>query len=92
MPTDAGPLPVTWRNFIALMASARHACVYLVRRQQDAFLANGACAQRALQAGECNAGDAAAARQLVEEIDALESSDVGRGHSLHATGRILLVA
>lgn len=38
---EEGPLPVTWRCFIAVIASARHNCVYLVRRQQDAFIAQG---------------------------------------------------
>ena len=37
----AGPLPVPWRYYIAAMAAARHACGYLVRRNQDAFLAAG---------------------------------------------------
>lgn len=43
----AGPLPITWRCFIAVIASARHNCVYLVRRQQDAFIAQGAWAHKA---------------------------------------------
>ena len=36
-----GPLPVPWRCYIAIMAAARHACTYLVRQQEDAFLAAG---------------------------------------------------
>ncbi|RYG40863.1 hypothetical protein EON68_03725, partial [archaeon] len=38
---EEGPLPVTWRCFIALMAAARHKCAYLFRRQQDMFLLRG---------------------------------------------------
>eukprot|EP00741_Cyanophora_paradoxa_P016244 tig00000197_g15683.t1 len=36
-----GPLPVTWRHYIAVLASARHRCEYFVRRQEAEFLAAG---------------------------------------------------
>lgn len=36
-----GPLPLAWRNYIAVMAASRHRCEYIVRRQQVEFLYNG---------------------------------------------------
>lgn len=36
-----GPLPLHWRNYIAIMAASRHNCDYLVRRQETEFLLNG---------------------------------------------------
>lgn len=38
---DEGPLPVAWRAFVSIMASASSGCTYYVRRQQDTFLAHG---------------------------------------------------
>ncbi|XP_051527402.1 sestrin-2 isoform X2 [Myxocyprinus asiaticus] len=36
-----GPLPLSWRHFIIILASARHQCSYLVRRHSSAFLLAG---------------------------------------------------
>jgi sestrin len=35
-----GPLPGPWRNYIALLAAARHKCAYLVRLQEEEFRLN----------------------------------------------------
>lgn len=36
-----GPLPLTWRSYIAMLAAARHGCSYLVRQQEEEFLLSG---------------------------------------------------
>jgi len=36
-----GPLPPTWRNYIAIMAASRYNCHYLVFQQRRRFLHNG---------------------------------------------------
>ena len=36
-----GPLPLTWRNYIAIMAASRYNCEYLVHMHRRQFLANG---------------------------------------------------
>ncbi|KAL9646927.1 hypothetical protein ABK040_013786 [Willaertia magna] len=36
-----GPLPLDWRSFIAILASSRHNCKYIVRRLECEFLLNG---------------------------------------------------
>ncbi|XP_076307675.1 sestrin-1-like isoform X1 [Tachypleus tridentatus] len=36
-----GPLPYDYRNYIAIMASARHRCTHLVRLQKQEFLLQG---------------------------------------------------
>ncbi|XP_038058705.1 sestrin-1-like isoform X1 [Patiria miniata] len=36
-----GPLPFHYRHFIAIMATARHQCSYIVRLQENEFLAQG---------------------------------------------------
>ncbi|XP_053469214.1 sestrin-2 [Ictalurus furcatus] len=36
-----GPLPLSWRHYIIIMASARHRCSYLVRLHSSAFLLSG---------------------------------------------------
>uniref|UniRef100_A0A182PZI5 Sestrin n=1 Tax=Anopheles farauti TaxID=69004 RepID=A0A182PZI5_9DIPT len=36
-----GPLPYDYRNYIAIMAAARHKCTYLVNLYEEVFLANG---------------------------------------------------
>ncbi|XP_051948662.1 sestrin-2-like isoform X2 [Xyrauchen texanus] len=36
-----GPLPLSWRHFIIILASARHQCSYLVQRHSSAFLLAG---------------------------------------------------
>uniref|UniRef100_A0A182PDP8 eIF-4F 25 kDa subunit n=1 Tax=Anopheles epiroticus TaxID=199890 RepID=A0A182PDP8_9DIPT len=36
-----GPLPYDYRNYIAIMAAARHKCTYLVNLYEEIFLANG---------------------------------------------------
>ena len=36
-----GPLPLSWRNFIAIMAASRLKCEYLIRLQEAEFLSNG---------------------------------------------------
>ncbi|KAL0480423.1 hypothetical protein AKO1_011085 [Acrasis kona] len=38
---NIGPLPITWRNYIGIMAASRHNCHYIVRRQEAEFLSNG---------------------------------------------------
>ena len=38
---DAGPLQLPVRNYIAILAAARHKCQYLVRLQEEEFLLNG---------------------------------------------------
>ncbi|XP_070182129.1 sestrin-1-like isoform X1 [Littorina saxatilis] len=42
---DDGPLPFPYRHYIALMAAARHQCVYLVRLHAQEFLLQGGDAQ-----------------------------------------------
>eukprot|EP01114_Cavostelium_apophysatum_P012588 TRINITY_DN2853_c0_g1_i3.p1 TRINITY_DN2853_c0_g1~~TRINITY_DN2853_c0_g1_i3.p1 ORF type:complete len:370 (-),score=89.81 TRINITY_DN2853_c0_g1_i3:57-1166(-) len=39
--TEPGPLPVIWRNYIAILASAQHKCQWLVNHQEQEFLLNG---------------------------------------------------
>lgn len=39
--SEHGPIPVVWRHYIAMMAAARHDCVYLINEQAEAFLAAG---------------------------------------------------
>ncbi|KTG39820.1 hypothetical protein cypCar_00005828 [Cyprinus carpio] len=36
-----GPLPLSWRHFIIILASARHQCSYLVQHHSSAFLLAG---------------------------------------------------
>ncbi|ETN59646.1 P53 regulated pa26 nuclear protein sestrin [Anopheles darlingi] len=36
-----GPLPYDYRNYIAIMAAARHKCTYLVNLYEEVFVANG---------------------------------------------------
>eukprot|EP01136_Pigoraptor_vietnamica_P034938 Opistho-1_new@99481 len=36
-----GPIPLDWRNYIAIMAASRHKCKYLMSVQENAFRANG---------------------------------------------------
>ncbi|KAF5908640.1 cartilage matrix protein, partial [Clarias magur] len=36
-----GPLPLSWRHYIIIMASARHQCSYLVQLHRSAFLLAG---------------------------------------------------
>ncbi|XP_052871147.1 sestrin homolog [Anopheles cruzii] len=36
-----GPLPYDYRNYIAIIAAARHKCTYLVNLYEDVFVANG---------------------------------------------------
>ncbi|KAI2652877.1 Sestrin-2 [Labeo rohita] len=36
-----GPLPLSWRHFIIILASARHQCSYLVQHHSTAFLLAG---------------------------------------------------
>lgn len=36
-----GPLPYDYRNYIAIMAAARHKCTYLVNLYEDVFLRSG---------------------------------------------------
>jgi len=36
-----GPLPLQWRNYIAIMAASRHSCDYLVCFMEEEFLKNG---------------------------------------------------
>lgn len=36
-----GPLPRSWRNYIAIMAASQHSCQYLVSLQTSEFLQNG---------------------------------------------------
>ncbi|XP_062846673.1 sestrin-2 [Trichomycterus rosablanca] len=36
-----GPLPLSWRHYIVIMASARHQCSYLVQLHSSAFLSAG---------------------------------------------------
>ncbi|XP_065147110.1 sestrin-2 isoform X1 [Paramisgurnus dabryanus] len=36
-----GPLPLSWRHFIIILASARHQCSYLVQHHTSAFLLAG---------------------------------------------------
>ena len=38
---EEGPLPPTWRNYIAIMAASRYNCHYLVFQQRRRFLHNG---------------------------------------------------
>lgn len=37
----SGPLPLFWRNYIALMAASRHNCRYLIVQQEVMFYSNG---------------------------------------------------
>ena len=39
--TSEGPLPVTWRHFIAIMGASRYSCEYLVAQQTELFLLHG---------------------------------------------------
>lgn len=39
--TEPGPLPLSWRNYIAILASVRQKCKYLVVQQENEFLLNG---------------------------------------------------
>lgn len=39
--TNDGPLPLNWRNYIALMAATQMSCPYVVAMQQHHFLING---------------------------------------------------
>lgn len=39
--TESGPLPLDWRNYIAILAASRHHCMYLVQYQEQEFLSNG---------------------------------------------------
>jgi sestrin len=36
-----GPLPRSWRHFVAMIGASRHNCEYLVRQEMFAFLASG---------------------------------------------------
>ncbi|XP_076865073.1 sestrin-2 [Brachyhypopomus gauderio] len=36
-----GPLPLSWRHYIIIMATARHQCSYLVQKHSSAFLSAG---------------------------------------------------
>ncbi|XP_051992280.1 sestrin-2-like [Xyrauchen texanus] len=36
-----GPLPLSWRHYIIILASARHQCAYLVQHHSSAFLLAG---------------------------------------------------
>ncbi|TRZ01128.1 hypothetical protein DNTS_007853 [Danionella cerebrum] len=36
-----GPLPLPWRHYIIILASARHQCLYLVQHHRSAFLLSG---------------------------------------------------
>eukprot|EP00474_Spongospora_subterranea_P008186 CRZ08644.1 hypothetical protein [Spongospora subterranea] len=38
---EEGPLPIHFRNYLAIMAAARHGCSYLVQCQESEFLING---------------------------------------------------
>uniref|UniRef100_A0A7S4JJV8 Uncharacterized protein n=1 Tax=Paramoeba aestuarina TaxID=180227 RepID=A0A7S4JJV8_9EUKA len=37
----SGPLPVSWRSYIALLAGSRHKCTYIMRMQAEQFLSHG---------------------------------------------------
>ncbi|PRP84687.1 sestrin-like protein [Planoprotostelium fungivorum] len=37
---EPGPLPLSWRNYIAILSSARHRCRWLINVQETEFLAN----------------------------------------------------
>ncbi|KAF2073625.1 hypothetical protein CYY_005082 [Polysphondylium violaceum] len=37
---DPGPLPITWRNYIGILAAARYNCSYIVSLQEHEFLQN----------------------------------------------------
>ena len=39
--TESGPLPATWRHYIAIMAASRYNCTYLVFVHRRRFLATG---------------------------------------------------
>lgn len=38
---DNGPLPHTWRNYLAIMAAARHHCQYLISFQETEYILKG---------------------------------------------------
>jgi len=38
---DIGPLPLYWRNYIAILAASRHDCKWLVNMQETEFILNG---------------------------------------------------
>ena len=38
MKDERGPLPLCWRNFLAILAASRHNCEYIIKYQEQEFL------------------------------------------------------